>query len=102
MVVGWIESNCSTSGIDTPLNKLKLFSPEEGNKDFVYLDLSGCAVTDLIQHCLFRVIGRFYHKSNGWEIKVQSLHSVPTWNYHTFSQFIQERRTFMTDRSDHI
>ena len=92
MVVGWVENYL-------PPSFAKLYSSENGSRSVVQLDLDGCDVVEVIQHGLFRVIGRYYHNNEGGRIKVQSLHSARSWNYHTVSQLIHEQRNFAFNHS---
>jgi len=94
LVLGWIEEYL-------PHNKTLLHSCEKGNKSVVQLDLSSCDITELTQHGLFRIIGRYYNPSGGGLIKVHSLHATPTWNYHNFSQLVHEQRSFTINHCEH-
>ena len=95
MVLGWIENYLPQDG-----GKAKLFSTESENM-FAFLCLSGCGLVDVAEHTLCRVIGRFYLRNNGLEIKVCSLKAVSSWKYYTFSQIIEKQRSLMMKHKDY-
>ena len=94
MVLGWIEDYSPQDD-----GKAKLFSTETV-KTSVCLYLNGCDLSNITEHTLCRVIGKFFSKNDGKIIEVCSLKSVPTWKYFTFSQILEKQRLFLNNCSN--
>lgn len=94
MTLGWIENYDPQDG-----GKAQLYLNDKSST-FVALNLSGCDLSDITEHTLCRVIGRYCSKLEEQIIKVFSVKSVSSWKYFTFSQILQKQRQFLMIRSE--
>ena len=89
MTLGWIENITSDVGY-----KVQLYAIENDARHVIDMDLSSCNAMELNEHCLCRIIGRFYHQEGNDFVKVQSLIVTPLWKYHNFVELVQMQRRF--------